>query len=132
GISGSNLVLDGNTVTVSQTVAQSQWWVATVPASAPGTLETIATNVGIPSISLAGSDIFVNWADFDLTNFDEKDSTEMLDSNGHVLQSNTPASSFISSAGPVIQVTNITDPFFLGGGSVSVLDLSQPSSPTPV
>jgi hypothetical protein len=135
GISGSNLVLDGNTVTVSQTqpyVAQSQSYVATVPTSAPGTLETIATNVGIPFISLVGSDIFVNWADFDSTNFDEKDSTEILDSNGNVLQGNTPSSSFISSAGPVIQVTNITDPFFLGGGSVSVLDLSQPSSPTPV
>jgi hypothetical protein len=133
GVSGSNLVLYGDTITVSQTgVAQSQFYIATVPTSAPGALDTIATNDAIPDISLAGGDIFVNWADFNLTNLDEKDSTEILDSNGNILQSNTPSSSFISSAGPVIQVTNITDPIFLGGGSVNVLDLSQPSSPTPV
>jgi hypothetical protein len=129
GVSGSNLVLDGTTGTSPQT----QWYVATVPTSAPGTLTTIATNNGIPSISLVGSDIFVNWTDYlNITNFDAQFSSEILDTNGNVLQSNMPSSSFISSAGPVVQVTNITDPIFLGGGSVDVLDLSQPSSPTAV
>jgi hypothetical protein len=136
GISGSNLVLSGYTVTLSQTqpyVAQSQSYIATVPTSAPGTLETIATNAAIPSISLVGGDIFVNWADFlNTTNFDAQFSSEILDTNGNILQSNMPSSSFISSGSPVVQVTNITDPIFLGGGSVGVLDLSQPSSPTAV
>jgi hypothetical protein len=128
GVSGSNLVLDGTTGTSPQT----QWYVATVPTSAPGTLTTIATNDGIPSISLVGGDIFVNWSDFiSIPNADARYSTEILDTNGNVLQSNLPSSSFIS-ADPVLQVRNITDPDLLGGGGVNVLDLSQPSSPIPV
>jgi hypothetical protein len=130
GVSGSNLVLSGTTGTSTQT----QWYVATVPTVAPGTLTTIATNDCVPSISLVGADIFVNWTDYlDITtNFDARFSSEILDTNGNVLQSNMPSSAFISSAGPVVQVTNITAPIFLGGGSVGTLDLSQPSSPTAV
>jgi hypothetical protein len=137
GVSGSNLVLWGTTGTPPQT----QWYVATVPTGAPGTLTTIATNDGVPGIALVGGDIFVNWTVFiNTTNSDAGFSSEILDTNGNVLQSDMPSSSFISSrsssfissAGPVVQVTNITDPIFLGGGSVGVLDLSQPSSPTAV
>jgi hypothetical protein len=135
GISASNLVLSGVTITVSQTPpfeAQSQFYIATVPSSAPGALTTISTNAAIPSISLASGDIFVNWADFDQGGYTGIDSTEILDGNGNVLQGNRPSSSFISYAGPVLQVTNITAPSFLGGGVANVLDLSQPASPTPV
>jgi hypothetical protein len=130
GVSGSNLVLWGTT----GTSAQTQWYVATLPTGAPGTLTTIATNDNVPGISLADGDIFVTWADYlNITNnFDARFSSEILDTNGNVLQSNTPSSSFITSAGPVLQVINITDPIFLGGGSVNLLDLSQPSSPTAV
>jgi hypothetical protein len=135
GISTSNLVLSGVTVTVSQTPpyeAQSQFYIAIVPSSAPGALTTIASHAAIPSISLASGDIFLNWADFDQGGYTRINSTEILDSNGNVLQGNRPSSSFISYAGPVLQVTNITAPSFLGGGAVNVLDLSQPASPTPV
>ncbi len=43
-----------------------------------------------------------------------------------------PSSSFVSQGAPIMQVRNITDSTFLGGESLNVLDLSQPSSPTAV
>jgi hypothetical protein len=128
GVSGSNLVLYGTTGASTQT----QWYVATVPTGAPGTLTTIATNDGVPSISFGDGDIFVNWSDFiSTTTFDARYSTEILDTNGNVVQGNMPSSSFISAV-PGIQVRNITDPTFLGGGSVYAVGLSESSSLTSV
>ena len=49
-----------------------------------------------------------------------------------MLQAFLPSSSFVSNGAPVLQVRNITDAGYLGGGEVYALDLGQPASPTPV
>jgi hypothetical protein len=117
----------------SGSTAQQQWLVQTLPAGTPGTFTTIASSTGQPSVSLAGGNIFLTWAnvsnspDFNITY-----ATQILDTNGNVLQADTPASSFAAQRAPFLQVRNITDAGFLGGGELYSLDLSQPSSPTPV
>jgi hypothetical protein len=118
GVSGSNLVFWGST-------AQQQWHVQTLPAGTPGTFTTIASSNGVPVVSFASGDIFVTWAN----SLSSADSTQILDSTGNVLQASMPSSYFASLGAPAIQVRNVTDS---GGGGVYVLDLSQPSSPTPV
>ena len=126
GISGSHLVLSGST-------PQQQGYVETLATSAPGPFTTIATSGSLADVSLAGGDVFVNWAHID-TSMDSgiQYSTQILDGTGNVLQDSMPSSSFVSNGAPIIQVRNITDSSGLGGGGVYFLDLSQPSSPAPV
>jgi hypothetical protein len=128
GLSGSNLVFWGST-------PQLQWYVETLPTGPPGPFTPIASSAGVPNVALVGGDVFVAWTDVNLNSptFDEKFSTQILDSAGNVLQANLPSSYFASQGAPVLQVRDITysngSPM---GGQLYVLDLSQPSAPVPV
>jgi hypothetical protein len=55
----------------------------------------------------------------------------LLTTDGTVLQARTQGTSFLYSSSVVLlQITNVTDPNGLGGGSVSAVGWAQPSSPT--
>ena len=126
GVSGSNLVF-------SAASAQQQWLVQTLPTGAPGTFTTIGSYDGVATVSLVSGDIFVTSAKVTTgAAFKIQYGTQILDSTGNVLQASTPSSEFVSLRAPILQVRDITDSAGPGGGGLYALDLSQPSSPTPV
>jgi hypothetical protein len=103
--------------------------VQTLPAGAPGTFKTIASQPGEVDVSLAAGDIFVTWAVVSAgTEVNFHYSTEVLDSTGDILQPLLPLSSFVSADARIL-VKNISDSGNMGGGGLYGFDLSQPSSP---
>jgi hypothetical protein len=127
GVSGSHLVF-------LTSATQSQWTIQTLPTDTPGMFTTIASSGGsVPALSFASGDLFVTWkSDAAYPSSGPQFSTEILDSSGNVLQAYLPSSFFASNRVPMIQVRNISDPSFLGGGNLYAVDLSKISSPTPV
>jgi hypothetical protein len=123
GSTGSLLALNSFSGSTGNTALK------TLPPGAPGTPHAIATVVDPTGADIQANDIFVTTTT--ATSGGNGYSSEALLADGTVVQPLTASSAYISAGSKtVLRVTDVTAPTGLGGGTISVIGLTQPAMPT--
>jgi hypothetical protein len=124
GVTGSELLIEGGATGTT---------LFTLPVGMPGSPAPIATLPNFFGIQVRSGDLFIS--DTQIVGSGANAApvyfSTLLTTDGTVLQARTQGTSFLYSSSVVLlQITNVTDPNGLGGGSVSAVGWAQPSSPT--
>jgi hypothetical protein len=123
GSTGSLLALNSFSGTTGNTTLE------TLPVNMPGTPHAITTVVDPTGAEVQADDIFVTTTT--AISGGNGYSSEGLLADGTVVQPLTANSAYISAgSGTVLQVSGVTAASGLGGGTISVIGLTQPAMPT--
>jgi hypothetical protein len=106
---------------------------ATLPIGTPATPTVIANFANSSSLMISAGDILVTQTTEmgTVSSPTFTYSTEIVRPDGTVVQPLQSKASFVSlGPDPLLEIVGVTEPSGFGGGSVSVVNLAQPSSPT--